>query len=626
MNAFLSLLGGHRLSMALVVAGLVTLASPVHAQYRSYPSDSRSRSTREYQDRESFPKTWRGTRGSTRPSSTLPDSLFDLYDQDDRLPVSRRRVPTFRDSYDSRDSFDSRFDSRHEDRFNWSDDRDTSAPLRGWEEVDQYGVSDQWPQTEIRKRIPWTEPSQPRLPVRPTVPTSHDERPTIQQALTSRYQDAALLRFASALPAQQGLTLYGEVLAYIAERHLEPPPAQAMAQRGLYNLSQATQNPAFLQATRINPQMARSQELQQAIAQLARQPVTRSEDAVALLRQSMTTLQPFGIPASVVTLEFVEGALDGLDRFSAFLPAETAASQNQQLSDSLVGIGVTIEATEGGMKVLKTIANSPAAQAGLKKGDLIVAVNGQSLEGLTLDGAISLLTGAEGSVAHIGIDRAGQTAQMSITRRRVQTYSVNDVQLIDPSAKVGYLKLDVFGAKSKAEMEAALMSLHQQGMQALILDVRGNPGGLLTAAIEISDIFLPQGTIVSTRGRNAQDDSTTTARKEQTWKVPMVVLIDGDSASASEILAAAIQDNGRGVIVGRHSYGKGTVQTLFPLKTANCSLRLTTAKFYSPSGRPMSGQGVEPDIASNEGTDAQGRELDVLAGIDAARNLLTRSR
>ena len=171
-------------------------------------------------------------------------------------------------------------------------------------------------------------------------------------------------------------------------------------------------------------------------------------------------------------------------------------SSAEQLSDSLVGIGVTIEATEGGMKILKTIANSPASQAGLKKGDLIVAVNGQSLTGLTLDGAISLLTGAEGSVAHIGIDRNGQTAQMSITRRRVQTFSVNDVQIIDPQSKVGYMKLDVFGAKSKAEMEAGLMSLHQQGMQALVLDVRGNPGGLLTAAIEIS-AMVPTASAIS---------------------------------------------------------------------------------------------------------------------------------
>ena len=140
----------------------------------------------------------------------------------------------------------------------------------------------------------------------------------------------------------------------------------------------------------------------------------------------------------------------------------------------------------------------------------------------------------------------------------------------------------------------------------MILDLRGNPGGLLTAAISISDRFLPSGTIVSTKGRTAADNTKETAQYAQTWKVPLVVLIDRNSASASEILAAAIQENGRGVIVGERSYGKGTVQTLFPLQSAPAGLRLTTAKFYSPDGREMSGAGVTPDVkvSATVGNDA----------------------
>ena len=140
----------------------------------------------------------------------------------------------------------------------------------------------------------------------------------------------------------------------------------------------------------------------------------------------------------------------------------------------------------------------------------------------------------------------------------------------------------------------------------LFRSLRGNPGGLLTAAISISDRFLPAGTIVSTKGRTAADNTKETAQYAQTWKVPLVVLIDRNSASASEILAAAIQENGRGVIVGERSYGKGTVQTLFPLQSAPAGLRLTTAKFYSPDGREMSGAGVTPDVKvlSTIGNDA----------------------
>jgi carboxyl-terminal processing protease len=144
-------------------------------------------------------------------------------------------------------------------------------------------------------------------------------------------------------------------------------------------------------------------------------------------------------------------------------------------------------------------------------------------------------------------------------------------------------------------------------MKSLILDLRGNPGGLLTAAISISDRFLPEGTIVSTKGRTPSDNSREQATYSQTWKVPLVVLIDRNSASASEILAAAIQENGRGIIVGERSYGKGTVQTLFPLQTAPAGLRLTTAKFYSPEGREMAGVGVIPDLEADTtiGDDAQ---------------------
>ena len=145
-------------------------------------------------------------------------------------------------------------------------------------------------------------------------------------------------------------------------------------------------------------------------------------------------------------------------------------------------------------------------------------------------------------------------------------------------------------------MDQALWSMHKQGMKSLIIDLRGNPGGLLTTAIELSNKFLPSGTIVSTRGRTQQDNSAEYATAEQTWKTPLVVLVDENSASASEIFAAAIQENQRGIIVGRKSYGKGSVQTHFPLRSISGNIRLTTAKFYSPNDREMSGSGVTPDL------------------------------
>jgi carboxyl-terminal processing protease len=140
-----------------------------------------------------------------------------------------------------------------------------------------------------------------------------------------------------------------------------------------------------------------------------------------------------------------------------------------------------------------------------------------------------------------------------------------------------------------------MWSLYNAGMDSLVLDLRGNPGGLLSQAVDVSDIFVPSGMIVETRGRTNADNSDFEAKRANTWKIPLVVLIDDHSASASEIFAAAIQENGRGVIVGRKSYGKGTVQTHFPLQSASGELKLTTAKFFSPTGREMAGEGVTPD-------------------------------
>jgi carboxyl-terminal processing protease len=161
---------------------------------------------------------------------------------------------------------------------------------------------------------------------------------------------------------------------------------------------------------------------------------------------------------------------------------------------------------------------------------------------------------------------------------------------------VAYLKLTCFQKTTSRDLDAALWKLHGEGMRTLIMDLRGNPGGLLTTSVDVADKFIEKGTIVSTRGRSPQEDYNYTAHSAGTWRVPLIVLIDGESASASEIFAGAIRDHARGVIIGTRSYGKGSVQGIFPLNMANSGLRLTTAKFYSPRGLPYSQVGVQPDL------------------------------
>ena len=186
-----------------------------------------------------------------------------------------------------------------------------------------------------------------------------------------------------------------------------------------------------------------------------------------------------------------------------------------------------------------------------------------------------------------------------------------------------------FQKTTSRDLDAALWKLHREGMRSLIIDLCGNPGGLLTSSVEVADKFVNDGIIVSTRGRNALEDFNYTAHKAGTWHVPLVVLIDENSASASEIFAGAIRDHRRGVLVGRRSYGKGSVQGIFPLGLAGSGVRLTTAKFYSPNGHPISHVGVQPDIQvrvaakpapGQELTSLQGSEEPTLAaGLDAAR-------
>jgi carboxyl-terminal processing protease len=246
---------------------------------------------------------------------------------------------------------------------------------------------------------------------------------------------------------------------------------------------------------------------------------------------------------------------------------------------------------------VNVIVGGPAAEAGLVPGDAIVQVDKTLTSEVSPDFAADLLRGPEGSFVGLEVvDAAGKTRSLWVARRRVEIPCVENVHLVDATNGIGYLRLTSFQKTTTREIEKALWDLHRLGMKSLIVDVRGNPGGLLTAAVEVADRFLPEGRIVTTRGRNVRENFDYSAHRTNTWNVPLTVLIDPDSASASEIFAGAIHDHNRGRLVGQKSYGKGSVQGIFRMQSANCGLCLTTAKFYSPSGQAISDRGVEPDV------------------------------
>jgi carboxyl-terminal processing protease len=311
------------------------------------------------------------------------------------------------------------------------------------------------------------------------------------------------------------------------------------------------------------------------------------------------------VSAAPVVLEFVYGACDSLDDYSTCLTPDRLGDLYAVIDGNFVGIGVELRSDDLGLLVVNTLTGSPAAEAGIRGGDHIVAIEGVATSGLPTEEAANRLQGAEGSPVNISVLSQGerQPRRIVLRRRSVEVQSVTALQMLSASDGIGYLQITGFQKSTYVELERAVASLQHQGMRSLIMDLRGNPGGLLTSAVDISDRFLSEGVIVSTRGRAEGQSQTYRAQRSNTWSFPLVVLIDGESASASEILAGAIQDHHRGTIVGMRSFGKGSVQSIFPLDTVDAGIRLTTAKFFSPRGRAYAHQGVSPDIAIGRDTE-----------------------
>ncbi len=393
-------------------------------------------------------------------------------------------------------------------------------------------------------------------------------------------------------------SLYQEASRLIDQRHVNPAAYETRTAHALNSLSEALEHPAFLQAVGARPNPTAVRQVQSQLASLAQsQPVRSSQQGVSVMQYAAQMVsQSLNIRAEAAALEFVNGSLDSLDKYSAYVPSATAAGPSAGLEEHIVGVGVELKTDDNGAKIVGVIDGGPAAQARLQRGDVIVGINGRSMQGLSLNEVADQIAGPSGTSVRLRVRRGSQEDEVTLARRSVYVSSVTGTQMIDPQNKVGYIRLKQFSESSADDLDKALWQLYREGMQTLVFDLRGNPGGLLTQAIAVSNRFVACGNIVATKGRNAEDNSLEKATYDRTWKVPLVVLVDENSASASEIFAAAIQDNQRGVIVGRRSYGKGTVQTHFPLRSVGGDLKLTTAKFYSPSGREMAGAGVTPDV------------------------------
>ncbi len=295
----------------------------------------------------------------------------------------------------------------------------------------------------------------------------------------------------------------------------------------------------------------------------------------------------------------INGMLTSLDPHSGYLSANDAADMRVQTRGEFGGLGIEVTQEEGFVKVVSPIDGTPADLAGIEAGDFITHVNGESVLGLTLDQAVEMMRGPVGSEIIITVVREGRTEpfDVSIIRDTIKLTAVRT--RAEGDAVV--LRVTTFNDQTFPNLEAGLkQSIEDAGgidrVSGIVLDLRNNPGGLLTQAIRVSDAFLDAGEIVSTRGREPQDGERYNATPgDLAQGKPMVVLINGGSASASEIVAGALQDHHRAVVIGTRSFGKGSVQTVMPLR-GDGAMRLTTARYYTPSGRSIQALGISPDI------------------------------
>jgi carboxyl-terminal processing protease len=294
----------------------------------------------------------------------------------------------------------------------------------------------------------------------------------------------------------------------------------------------------------------------------------------------------------------INGMLAGLDPHSSYLNADEYREVEVETEGKFGGLGIEITQDNGLIKVIDTMDNTPASKAGIKTGDIITVLNGKSVQRLSLGEAIKQLRGAPNSKVTLTIKREGVDRPLKISMRREVIHIQVVKQRMEPD-NIGYVRLSEFNEQADAGVKQAVRSLRRRAggkLKALILDLRDNPGGLLAQAAAISGDFLAHGEIVSTRARHAEDALWLGAEgPDILGGVPLVVLINGDSASASEIVAGALQDHHRAVLVGTRSFGKGSVQTDIPVP-GHGALLLTTARYYTPSGRSIQGLGIEPDV------------------------------
>ena len=413
-----------------------------------------------------------------------------------------------------------------------------------------------------------------------------------------RMADTSYVTAVRQLSTSQALDLYGEVLVNLQTHHVDDMDWSRVMIFGTAALETALTDDDF--TSRMIPGTP-AETVDDFHRNIYRRVADRNTDTRFDLRAAVAQVaemagRELAIRPAAVVMEYVAGAMSTLDPYTQLLSPQELDSMFSDIEGNFVGLGVELKTAGDELQILSVIPGGPAEEAGLRAGQYITAVDGIAGSDAGAERIADLLRGPEFSTVRLMV-RDGESADaMVCSRRRVEVPCVENAHIVDPTTGVAYMRVTHFQKSTADDVQRRLWELHRDGMRSLVIDLRGNPGGLLSAAVEMADRFLSDGRIVTTRGRNTRENFEYVAHQPGTWSVPVAVLIDGDSASASEIFAGAIADNRRGAIVGETSYGKGSVQGIFRMRAAPFGLKLTTAKFYSPSDRAISLNGVEPTV------------------------------
>lgn len=461
----------------------------------------------------------------------------------------------------------------------------------------------------------------------------------INFGIERRYEDDSFENQLLVQSRNSSLALYDDIFRQVQLNYVDRLSPTSFFAHGTESLYYALSNQKFLSENLSGVDQDQVKSFKNTLfKQYWNKPVGDSYSAQQNLNQICDQARSqLGLAHGPVVMEFLFGGCNALDDYSNFLTANKLEDLYGNIEGEFVGLGIEMKGEPGkGLLLVDVLPNSPAERGGLAPEEYIVAIDGENCREMNTDEGARKLRGPSGSQVTLQVydDLTGQTRTALITRKAVQIFSVTIADIIDENNKIGYIKMTGFQKNTAREMREALAKLNSKGMRSLIWDLRGNPGGLLDAAVDVLDMFIDRGVLVSTKGRVAGQNQVYTAHSGNTYHIPLVLLVDGNSASASEIVAGAIRDHKRGQIIGRKTYGKWSVQSIFPIRH-NTGLRITTAKFYSPNNLNHSKVGVKPMIEVEENgntlvTSYRGNfhkkyrlDPDISRGMDELKNRLS---